>query len=100
MPERIRMTHPKHHLPANIYSDFDWVQQHEEELLGKYGECSIIVYEKTVIGVGATYDEALADAEAHIPSDTSEITPIHAMLYHRHPILLLRTDSISSQIPD
>jgi hypothetical protein len=59
-------------------------------LLEKYGECSIIVYEQKVIGVGDTYDEALADAERNLPPEIKEITPIHERLRHRHPFLRVR----------
>ncbi len=85
--QRIRMGHPYGQTPPNTYTDFDWIRRHEQELLEKYGECSIIVYQQQVIGVGATYAAALEDAEKNLAPTTGEITPVHQWLAHRHPIL-------------
>jgi len=52
---RIRMGHPAGQTPANVYSDFDWIRRHEQELLAQHGECSIIVFNQQVIGIGPTY---------------------------------------------
>lgn len=83
---RIKMAHRwGDPTPANVYDDFDWVRHHEHELLEKYGECSIIVYKHQVIGVGQTYEAAVADAEYNLPPDQGEITPIHERLRQRHP---------------
>jgi len=84
---RIRMGHAYGQTPSNIYSDFDWIRRHEQELLEKYGECSIIVFQQKVIGVGPSYAAALEDAERNLPSTTDEITPVHQWLAYRHPIL-------------
>jgi hypothetical protein len=81
---RIRMSHRYGETPANIFTDFDWIRQHEEELIAKYGERSIIVYQQQVLGVGNTYDEAFADAERNLPADVKEVTPVHEFLHHRH----------------
>ena len=86
MTSRIKMTHRHGETPKNVFTDFDWVRRHEKELLDEYGECSIIVYQDQVIGVGATYDEALADAEVRLPKDSGEVTPVHERLRHRHPL--------------
>jgi hypothetical protein len=80
--------------PLNVFSDFDWSRLHEKELLEKYGECSVIVYEEQVIGVGATYDEALANAERNLPPDLGEITPIHRPIFHRQPFFRVRPQSV------
>jgi hypothetical protein len=83
---RIRMSYSRDEkTPPNIFTDHDWVRQHEKELLEQYGECSIIVYREKVIGVGKSYQEALEDAERNLPPDVTEITPIHEWLYRRHP---------------
>lgn len=89
---RVKTGHPKGATPPNVYSDFEWVKQHEKELLEKYGECSLIVYKEQVIGFGDSYEAALDDAEQHLPPDASEITPIHAMIYYPTPFfnLILR----------
>jgi hypothetical protein len=84
---RIRMGHPYGQTPPNVYSDFDWIREHKNELIEKYGECSIIVYKQQVLGVGASYKEALENAERDLPPDIGEITPVHQWLYHRHPFL-------------
>lgn len=93
--QRIRMSHPRGQTPQNIYSDFEWVRQNEKMLLEQYGECSLIVYQEKVIGVGQTYDEAVLDAERNLAPDITEITPIHAMLHHRHPFLKVRPRPIA-----
>src|SRR5258708_2736042 len=82
---RIKMGHAYGETPPNVFTDFDWVRRNEKALLEQYGECSIIVYKEKVIGVGTTYDEALADAERRLPQDVNKVTPIHERLHHRHP---------------
>jgi hypothetical protein len=76
--------------PPNIHSDFDWIHHHEKELLDQYGECSIIVYNQQVLGVGATYEEAVQDAERRLPPGAGEITPVHRRIFHRHPFFRVR----------
>ena len=82
---RIQMGHPHGQTPPNMVSDFAWIQRHEKELLEQYGECSIIVYQEKVIGVGATYQAALENAEANLPPDTQSITPVHEWIFQRQP---------------
>lgn len=82
---RIRMGHPYGETPPNCFTDYEWVREHERELLDRYGECSIIVYRQQVIGVGETRAAALADAERKLPPDSGEITPIHERLHRRLP---------------
>ena len=84
---RIRMRDPYGQTPPNVFTDFEWIQQHKQELLEKYGERSIIVYQERVIGVGDTYANALQDAEEHLPPAAGEITPVHQQLRHKHPFL-------------
>lgn len=90
---RISMGHPYGQTPSNTYSDFDWIRRHEKELLEKYGECSIIVYQQRVIGFGPTYAASLQDAEKNLASTAGEITPVHQWLRYRHPILRVRPKS-------
>jgi hypothetical protein len=87
---RIRMRDAYGETPPNVFSDFDWIRQHQKELLEKYGERSIIVYKQQVIGVGDTYAEALEDAERNMPANEAEITPVHQQLRHRHPFFRIR----------
>jgi hypothetical protein len=82
---RIRMSHPYGETPPNIFSDYDWVRRHEQELLEQYGECSIIVYQEQVIGVGDSYQASLEDAERNLPPEVGEITPIHEWIVYRRP---------------
>lgn len=93
---RIRMGHPYGQTPVNVYSDFDWIRRHEAELLQEYGECSIIVYQQQIIGVGSTYAAALANAETNLPAATGEITPVHQWLHQRHPVLRIASNPMSS----
>lgn len=90
---RIRMSHPYGETPPNIFHDFDWIHRHEKELLEQYGECSIIVFKEQVLGVGATYAEALQNAENNLPADVGEVTPVHQWIYKRHPIPRLKFSS-------
>ncbi len=53
--------------PSNVYSDFEWIHQHETEVLEKYDECSILVFREQVIGVGAIYSAMLENAETNLP---------------------------------
>ncbi len=84
-PSRIRMGHEYGQTPPNVYGDFDWIRHHEQELLEKYGECSIIVYKHQVISVGPTYAAALENAEGNLPPQAEEITPVHQWLHYRRP---------------
>lgn len=87
----IQTAHPLGQTPPNVYDDFDWIRQHEQELLEQYGECSIIVYQQKVIGVGATYSDALENAERNLPSDLQDIiTPVHQWLRPRQPFFRVR----------
>ena len=86
----IHMSHPYGETPKNVFSDFDWVHLHEKELLEKYGECSIIVYKGQVLGTGATYDEAVADAEKNPSPEMGDVTPVHRKIYYRRPIFSIR----------
>lgn len=87
---RIRMGHPYGQTPPNVYSDFDWIRRHEKELLAQYGECSIIVYEEQVIGVGPTYKAALENAEQNLPPEVGEVTPVHERLRYPNPFSRVR----------
>jgi hypothetical protein len=88
---RIRMTN-KYGEPAppNVFSDFDWMRRHEAELLEKFGERFIIVFNQQVIGVGDTYPAAIEDAERNLPPESGEVTPVYRELRHRHPFLRVR----------
>jgi hypothetical protein len=79
----IYMTHKYGETPANVFSDFDWIRLHENELLEQYGECSVIVYQQHVLGVGATYDDALKNAEHNLPPDSGDVTPVHEWICDR-----------------
>lgn len=90
MSSRIKMTHAYGETPKSAFTDFDWVRRHEKELLEQYGECSIIVYQEEVLGIGSTYAEAVADAEAKLPPEVGEVTPVHERLRYRNPLLRIR----------
>ena len=92
----IHMTHKYGETPANVFSDFDWIRLHEHELLEQYGECSVIVYQERVLGVGATYEDALQNAEHNLPFDTGDITPVHRRIFHRQPFLRMRPKTTES----
>jgi hypothetical protein len=87
--KRIRLSHygPT---PAHLFSDFIWLQTQESRLLADYGECSIIVYQQQVLGVGRTVEESLADAEAHLPAEIGVITAIQKWLVARQPLMRIQ----------
>jgi hypothetical protein len=91
MPEtRIQMGTPYGQTPPNTFSDFEWIRENRNELLATYGECSIIVYNKQVLGTGRTYQEAIVDAEKHLPVGTGAITPVHQWIGKRRTIYRIR----------
>jgi hypothetical protein len=94
---RIKMTHAQGQTPKNVFDDFDWIRRNEKTLLEKYGECSIIVYHEQVLGVGATYDEAVQDAERKLPPEIGEVTPVHERLYYRHPFFRVRPTTLTEK---
>lgn len=78
---RIRMSLGKQEIPPNLYSDFEWIRTHENEFLAQYGEKFIVVFEKQVLGSGASRPEALENAEKNLSPEIAEITPV---LYKLH----------------
>jgi hypothetical protein len=95
--KRIRMTHKYGETPKNIFGDFEWIHLHRQELLEKYGECSIIVYNKQVIGVGKTYEAAVENAEQNLPEDVKEVTPVHQWLFQRNPLQRIYPEPITTE---
>lgn len=62
-------------VPENRDADCDWIIQHRDELLQRYGHVIIFVYREKVISTGATLQAALHDAELHLPPEPTIITP-------------------------
>lgn len=87
---RVRLTHRYGEVAPNTWGDFNWVHEHEKELLDQYGECVILVYQQRVIGKGETIEEALTQAEDNAPSNLNDITPVTYFLHHRHPFFRVR----------
>lgn len=75
---------PNEATPKNLFTDHDWFRAHEQELLAQYGDCWLVIYHEEILGVGQTYDEAKQNAEAHLPDDITQVTPIIEPLYERH----------------
>ena len=85
--KRIRLGHAANEPAApNTFPDFEWVREHRNELLATYGESVILVYEKRVIGAGKTIQEAVEDAERHLPAEVEQVTPITEFLWQRYPV--------------
>jgi hypothetical protein len=82
---RIKLSHEYGEVVPNHYPDFAWAKEHEKELFKTYGRCCILVYQKEVIGVGATLNDAIEDAEQNLPPDSGVITPIMTTLYEKQP---------------
>ena len=79
----LQLGHQLGKTPRNKFTDFAWVSDHWNDLLATYGEVSILVFKEEVIGAGATYEEAIADARNRLPNTDEVITPIHQWLYDR-----------------
>lgn len=77
MSNRIKLAYAEDEPKApNVFPDFEWSGRNRRYLYEKYGDVVLVVYQQQVIGVGRTRDEALADAEAHLPESPEIITPI------------------------
>lgn len=74
--KQIRLSYPSGETPANIFPDFEWIRENRQMLLDKFGICVVLVYEKTIIGRGATLEAALSDAEQNLSSLSGVITPV------------------------
>lgn len=79
---RVRTSHTYSEVAPNTFQDFDWVREYKPELLEKYGECIILVYEKQVLDSGDTCEEAVEMRNAISRHTFREATPI---LYFLHP---------------
>lgn len=88
---RIRTGHARGETPPNARADLEWIHQHEQELLDKYGESMILVYQQQVIGAGQTYADMVADAERNLPPHVTEATPITYLLHYRQPFFRVRS---------
>jgi hypothetical protein len=90
MSSRIQTAFPKGEpMPANIFPDFQWLRENRLELFKKHGSCVVVIYKQEIIGMGKSYDEAVADAEAHLDDDVELITPIVEYISNPHRIGLL-----------
>lgn len=87
---RIKITHAYGEVCPNVWSDFAWIRENRKTLLEQYGECIILVYEKHVIGTGQTLDEAVEDADRHLPDEVEQITPVTEFLRHHNPFWRVR----------
>jgi hypothetical protein len=86
MEGRVKYSHKYGEVYPNVWSDFEWVREHRDELLATHGKCVILVYEKQVVGKGETLSEAVEDAERRLPPEAGEITPITEILAPRQRI--------------
>lgn len=89
----IRLSHRPGEVSPNTWSDFKWVHDHEDELLQRYGECVLLVYQEQVIGKGSTIEIALAEAEQTLLRLETEVTPITYFLHQRHPFFRVYPDN-------
>lgn len=71
-------------MPANIFPDLNWISDNRLELYKKYGDAVVVVYQKEVLGVGADYNSALADAEEHLSNDIESITAVIGYVSNPH----------------
>lgn len=88
--KRIKMGHQRGEVAPNTFPDFNWIREHEDELLEKYGERVILVFNQQVLGVGDTIQEAALDAERNLPDEIAQATPVLEFLHHRQPFYRVR----------
>ena len=88
---RVHMGHQKGEVAPNTWDDFGWARTHHNDLLAEYGVCVALIYQQKVIGTGATYEEALENAEANLAPEISDATPILYLINHRHRLYRVRT---------
>ena len=85
MSSRIRISYERDEpLPANIFTDLKWLEENLQELYELLGRCTVIVYEKTIIGRGQSLEETLNDAELRLPKDVKTVTAIVADIHKPH----------------
>jgi hypothetical protein len=85
---RIRTGGPlEERIPQHIIADHDWVHVHRDELIDKYGETYVIVYQQKVLGVGKSREEALTNAERNLAPDIDQIAVMVEWVGHRRPLL-------------
>ncbi len=90
---RIHMEHQHGEVAPNTWGDFEWARKQHHELLAQYGTCVALIYEKKVIGTGATYEEALENAESNLDPAISDATPILYLINHRHRLYRVRSSA-------
>lgn len=76
MSKRVKTGHEKGVVYPNVWSDFEWARENLAELYAKYGTCVALIYEKQVIGIGQTIEDAEQNAEKELAAEISEVTPI------------------------
>jgi hypothetical protein len=72
--------------PKYVFTDRNWVFEHEAELLEKYGRCYIVPYQQQVLGKGETYDAAIEDAERNLPPEVEQIEAMVIWIGTHHRI--------------
>lgn len=90
---RIHMGHERGEVAPNTWGDFEWARNQQNELLAQYGTCIALIFEKKVIGTGATYEEALEKAESNLDPSIRDATPILYLINHRHRIYRVRSSA-------
>jgi hypothetical protein len=81
----IQMSHQRGEpIPPNYIADHDWFKSHQQALFELYNDCCILIYQQQVIGVGNSYQAALADAERRIAPQSA---PIFKVLKPPNPFL-------------
>jgi hypothetical protein len=87
MTSRIITSFPKGETPPSIWDEYDWFIKNREMLLEQYGSCIAVVYGQTVLGTGATFEEALENAENNLPP---ELKTVNAIADYIRPAYRLR----------
>jgi hypothetical protein len=82
--------------PPHTFPDFAWISENQQELVAQYGEGFVLVYEKQVLGFGATLQEAMANAERNLPPGDGEIIPVVDTIHRPYAISSVRR---STRIP-
>jgi hypothetical protein len=76
MATRIKLSHKRGEVAENTWDDIAWIRQNRHKLYQDLGAVVVLVYHQAVIGKGKSLEEAVADAESHLTSETEEISPV------------------------
>jgi hypothetical protein len=76
MSARIKLSHNRGEVAPNTWEDIAWIRQNRNQLYQEFGAVVILVYQQELLGKGQSLEEAIADAETHLPTEIHEVSPV------------------------